>query len=270
MPICTLHLLTLNVPLSDFLTTLRATSPQPLVTSRVIRWVIRPTSLTVDPLLTQKPLWDLLLIYASAAGLPSSLHSSTSAIFTIQAGVPSSLVSKFPQTNAKLLHPDPNEVPKLTGALDHPRIAESAQSLELTDELRGWFSEWDPPSSNRSRGAVSMLNLLAFHPSKHSEYLKYGKAFAESIGSRRGGNAKIVGRVVGGDKGTTPEEGGWDEVALAHYPSAWHFADMAASTDYQEVNKKFRVGSLRDTCILMTSEIEVERMEGGGHGKAKL
>jgi len=45
----------------------------------------------------------------------------------------------------------------------------------------------------------------------HGEYLKYGKAFGESIGRRRGGVAKVVGRVVGG------EEGGWDEVALGEF-----------------------------------------------------
>ena len=96
-----------------------------------------------------------------------------------------------------------------------------------------------------------MLNLLAFAEGKKADYLQYGKAFAESIGSRRGGNAKIVGNVIG-------KKDGWDEMALAHYPSILHFADMLASEDYQEVNHKYRVGSLRDTCILCTSELSEE------------
>lgn len=81
-----------------------------------------------------------------------------------------------------------------------------------------------------------MLNLLAFWPGKaaHESYLQYGKAFGESIGKRRGGKAKIVGKVVvaaagqgtsqkkrqeeKGEKGNH-QDGWWDEVALAHYPS---------------------------------------------------
>lgn len=81
-----------------------------------------------------------------------------------------------------------------------------------------------------------MLNLLAFWPGKeaHESYLQYGKAFGESIGKRRGGKAKIVGKVVvaaAGGQGTSQkrqeregekgdhQDGWWDEVALAHYPS---------------------------------------------------
>jgi len=48
-------------------------------------------------------------------------------------------------------------------------------------------------------------------------------------------------------------------IALAHYPSLDHFADMIASEDYQDVNKRYRIPSLRDTCILCTSELEIER-----------
>ncbi len=105
-----------------------------------------------------------------------------------------------------------------------------------------------------------MLNLLAFKPGLKSEYLKYGAEFAKSVGSRRGGNAKIVGSVI---RDGTADGEGWDEVALAHYPSIWHFADMLASEDYQAVNKRHRVGSLRDTFILCTSELGLEPDQGG-------
>lgn len=129
-----------------------------------------------------------------------------------------------------------------------------------------------------------------------AEYLKYGAAFASSIGSAHGGNAKIVGNVthvnsvpvspppsssssstMGGSGSTATalgkdgqvEEGKWDEIALAHYPSILHFRDMLQSEKYQEVNQRHRVPSLRDTCILMTSEIAVEEMMKAGGG-AKL
>ena len=43
-----------------------------------------------------------------------------------------------------------------------------------------------------------MLNVLAFKPGKKGQYLKYGKAFSESVGSRRGGVAKLVGKILPG------------------------------------------------------------------------
>ena len=109
-----------------------------------------------------------------------------------------------------------------------------------------------------------MLNLLSFKPGKKADYLRYGGEFAKSIGSRRGGNAKIVGSVIHDDEEGGGEQGGegWDEIALAHYPSILHFADMLASADYQEVNERYRVGSLRDTFILCTSELGLDEVPG--------
>lgn len=92
-------------------------------------------------------------------------------------------------------------------------------------------------------------------------YLKYGAAFAKTIGAKRGGNAKIVGTVVDVEGAEKKKE--WDEVALAHYPSLQHFADMLASEDYQEVNLKYRVPALRDTFILCTSELGLPWPEQG-------
>jgi hypothetical protein len=112
-----------------------------------------------------------------------------------------------------------------------------------------------------------MLNLLAFAPGKKEQYLQYGAAFGERVGKRHGGNAKIVGTVVGGQgKGE-----GWDEVAIAHYPSLRHFEAMLGSRDYQEVNQRFRLGSLRDTCILCTMEVGLDgELAGGRGGGARL
>jgi len=114
-----------------------------------------------------------------------------------------------------------------------------------------------------------MLNLLAFKPGLKEEYLKYGAEFAKSIGKRRGGVAKLVGSVVHGGDG--PESGdGWDEIALAHYPSIYHFADMLASEDYQVVNHKYRAGSLKDTFILCTTEVELHNWGLWTGGASKL
>lgn len=67
----------------------------------------------------------------------------------------------------------------------------------------------------------------------------------------------------------------WDECVLAHYPSLKHFCDMACDPEYQEGNYKWRLPALRDTCILMTTEMDLEwsiegsekvKPEKTGHG----
>jgi hypothetical protein len=140
---------------------------------------------------------------------------------------------------------------------DARKTTESSQSLELSDELNKWIETFVNSDAKEGKGAVSMF---------------------KTIGSRHGGNAKIVGNAthVNGTPiaKSSGEVGGgkddWDEIALAHYPSILHFRDMLASEDYQEVNKRHRVPSLRDTCILMTSEIVVGEVMREGKGGAKL
>lgn len=253
MPVCTLHLLSLNVPLQQFLEALGKSSVKPLVTARVVRWIILPTTISVEPLLAKDARWDVLLLSPAPDGLPDELRSMVRTDWSVKAGIPSRLLSSFPSKNERLLHPRPGDVPPLTGSLEDPRTADTAQSLELTTELQDWMGTF---GRQEGRGAVSMLNLLAFKEGMKEEYLKYGRAFAESIGSRRGGDAKIVGSVI--DVSSSPRGvKEWDEIAIAHYPSIYHFADMLASQDYQEVNHRHRVPSLKDTFILCTTELDL-------------
>lgn len=260
MPLATAHLIALapQVTPATFLKELRHASIEPLVASRVVRWIIKPEKLSATRLLSVK--WDILLILPASTKLPESLRDERwiSHHWLISAGVPSSLVNGFRDRNQRLLHPQPGDVPALTGALNRPKMASSAQGLELSDELLTWSKN----SNIGDLGAVSMLNLLSFFPTKeaHDSYLVYGKAFAQSIGSRRGGNAKIVGKVVR-DISAGEDKYGWDEIALAHYPSINHFVDMLASEDYQKVNHESRLPALRDTCILCTSELHPDLTE---------
>lgn len=60
------------------------------------------------------------------------------------------------------------------------------------------------------------------------------------------------------------KEGWWDEVALAHHSTLARFVDMIGGAEYQRV-KKGRVGSLRDTGILMCGELAPEL--GGEPGR---
>lgn len=206
MPVCTIHLLSLAVPISQFLKSLQESDAKPLTTARVVRWIVKPTRFSKDALLNTPQQWEILLILPEAtASLPPALNKLVKHSWSIQAGIPSKLVSSLEATNRNLLYPKPEDVLPLTGALSRPRIADSSQGLELSNELRRWIED-----GQRPKGPVSMLNLLAFQPGKKEEYLKYGKAFAESIGSSRGGVAKIVGKIVPQSCSDGSDE--WEEV----------------------------------------------------------
>lgn len=281
MPLCTVHILALHPttpnPLLTFLSALKSSNASPLVVSRVIRWIILPSQISTENLLARNIKWDLFLIFPDTSPLPLDLEKLVQHHWTITAGVPSRLIQDFAAKNKKILHPEPSSVPKISPPESKKtETTDSSQNLELSKGLEQWIQTFTTSNSRESGRAVSMFNLLAFNPGMKAEYLKYGKAFAETIGSRHGGNAKIVGNVVKAPSTSASEvvdasSDGWDEIALAHYPSILHFRAMLQSADYQEVNHKHRVGSLRDTCILMTSEVGVEDMMGDvGGGGAKL
>lgn len=206
MPVYTIYLLSLNKPLDTVISTLRKLSLKPLVTAKVVCWIITPSRLSEKHLVHPLQPWDILLILPGPLGsLPVELKPLIKDIWSIQAGIPAKLVASFESTNDRLLHPSAREVPPLTGALIHPKVVHSSQALELGDELWQWISSGKGP-----KGAVSMLNLLAFEPCKKDAYLTYGKAFAKFIGSSRGGLAKIVGKVIPGSCSDECDE--WEEV----------------------------------------------------------
>jgi hypothetical protein len=61
------------------------------------------------------------------------------------------------------------------------------------------------------------------------------------------------------------------EIALAHYPSLRDFAATLGSIDYQEVNKRYRIVGLRETCVLCTVEItDDDELAGNNTAEAKL
>jgi len=206
MPLCALHLLSLNVSIRQFLAGLSSTSLKPLTIARVIRWIILPTTTSTDKLLAQNIHWDLLLILPNTDTLPPHLQKLVAQQWSIQAGVPSRLLHDFATKNKRMLHPHPGDVPSLTGSLNNPRISSSSQSLALSPALQTWIRSFS--TTEAGSGAVSMLNLLSIFPEKKDSYMKYGAEFARSIGSRRGGNAKIVGSVIHGEKGQKMQRDG--------------------------------------------------------------
>jgi hypothetical protein len=184
MPLCTIHLLALHTttpnPLSTFLSTLKSYNVSPLVVSHVIRWIILPSHLSTEHLLARNISWDLFLVLPNTSPLPFNLEKLIQHHWSITAGVPSRLIQDFGQKNQKLLHPDAAAIPILSNAPS--KITSSSQNLELSDGLEAWITDYTRKESRESQGAVSMFNLLAFNPGMKSEYLKYGAAFAKSIG----------------------------------------------------------------------------------------
>lgn len=193
MPLCTLHLLSLTptTTIPSFLSSLRSASLTPIIQSKVIRWIILPKSLSTVPLLAHNTHWDLLILFPGTSSLPSSISSKIAAQWHVTVGIPSRLLKEFATKNNHLLNPAPGSV-KAAETPDQTE-ASSTQNLELTPELALWIDSLPPAQRNHP---ISMLNLLSFIPGKKEEYLKYGAAFAKSIGSRHGGEAKIVGNVV--------------------------------------------------------------------------
>lgn len=53
----------------------------------------------------------------------------------------------------------------------------------------------------------------------------------------------------------------WDEIALASYHSIRHFAAMAASEEYQSINRDYRLPSIDDTTIICTQEVDLNRLQ---------
>ncbi|TPX19443.1 hypothetical protein DIZ76_017233 [Coccidioides immitis] len=261
MPLLTLHLLRLqpNTDVKDFVHSVRSSPDvEVVVASRPRRYVIRPEIIDVHHLTNQQ--WDLMLLLRSAGnGIPPALRSAVSAEYSVNAGIPSKLLKTYPQLDAKLKR-EALSAP-LTGSLEKARNRSSSQSLELSADLLAFMDELvkehDKP--------VTMLNLLHFHPNGKPDYFKYGQGFI-SVAGKRGGNAKIVGNVVKPPSGQTdsrgeadrPENEWWNEISIVHYPSIRHFCDMLAGEDYQEINSKHRLGALRDTILLCTTEIDVE------------
>ncbi|KAE8186034.1 hypothetical protein CF328_g7361 [Tilletia controversa] len=203
-------------------------------------------------------------------------HASTLASSTRPSGTSSSSHERsMPNSCSTLSHSDElasRPAPALSSLLDQlPASLRSgvdgkprdSQHLEVSDDLLRFADELERKEEFRHRPVV-MLNLLQFQEGKHESYKQYGKGFV-TIGSRHGGVAKLVGLVVAppaafasdsrGDK-ARPSHEWWNEAAYAFYPSIRHFVDMAANSDYQEINQRFRLPSLRDTTIICTTELD--------------
>lgn len=174
MPLLTLHLLRLTptktVP--AFIQDLHSTPNTTLILASEPRHlVIKPTQLDVSPLTGTK--WDLLLLlHSPSSALPDHLQSSVTSEYKLTVGVPSKLVSRYPDHNARLIADAPNV--KLTGALAKAQemVKDDGQNLELSPELLSFMEELTKTYGDRP---VTMLNLLQFNEGGKPSYYKYGQ-----------------------------------------------------------------------------------------------
>ncbi|KAI1871085.1 hypothetical protein JX265_006125 [Neoarthrinium moseri] len=267
MVVCNLHIVSLKQSISvpAFLAGLRKHDVKPIVQAQVLRWMILPTQLSAGYLLSRNIQWHLLLGLNASDSIPSSLQQHVEAAWTASCGVSARVLSDYAKHNAALLNPSPGSVKP--AQLPAVSDTSNSQNLEFSPELENWIAKLAPPLRNHP---VSMLNLLAFNEGKKDQYIKYGTEFSSRVGARHGGNVKIAARVVGGEDQQAQHDG-WDEVAFVHYPTVKHFAAMSASPEYQEVNRKYRLGALKDTFILCVAEIDDDGQLMGGRGiKGKL
>ncbi|KAJ6160924.1 hypothetical protein N7470_004320 [Penicillium chermesinum] len=248
MPVLTLHLLALhpNTDAQVFLSKLKQ-SPHTkvIVASQPRHVVIHPTILDNSPLATQK--WDLMVLLqnsdpATKDPIPASLRTSIQNSYDITTGIPSKLLSSYPTRDATLKRETAST--PLTGALDKllkNGSKDSSQNLEVSPQLLQFMTEL----SKSHTGPVTMLNLLHFQqPDGKKSYYQYGQAFMPKDDSR-------------GSRERAPQDW-WNEISIVHYPSIRHFCDMLAGEDYQAINEKYRLGALRDTFLLCTTEFEAE------------
>ena len=106
-----------------------------------------------------------------------------------------------------------------------------------------------------------MFNLLSYQPDQRENYFKYVAAFNESVGSKYGGEALFLGLGVEDwscrAEETGEDEGNWEDTALIHYPSIWHFAKMLDDDAYIDADRRYKKGVLRDNPILCCTEVKL-------------
>jgi hypothetical protein len=250
MVVCHLHVVSLkpDVSVAGFLRNLGQNGVKPVFQARVLRWMILPTRMSAGHLLSRNTHWDLLLALKADAAIPAASRADIAAIWTASCGVSAQALSGYADLNATLFSQPRDPVKLELGDVSKPSDVDSSQNLQLSTEWVQWITAL--PGSARGH-PVSMLNLLAFNPGKKDQYKQYGTEFSKRVGSRHGGHVKLVGRVVE----SQAKADGWDEIAWVHYPTITHFAAMSASKDYQDVNKQYRLGALKDTFILCCQEI---------------
>ncbi|PWN34492.1 uncharacterized protein FA14DRAFT_30952 [Meira miltonrushii] len=290
MPLCTLHLVQLYRQSEEepifaarrrFLHKLLSKSNGNDLNDRLLsacvvrRSVIMATR--IDHVRLNKTAWDLVLVMKGskdekadqAQPLTLENHPLTKADianeYTLPIGVPTRLAegykSRTEQLNAEAKRSEHLSIESLErkparSVEQYP--PKTSQNLEHSEDLAQLIEDLNKLGTSDGladgRGPVQQLNFLAFNRSKEDKerYYQYGKGFTQAA-KPFGGEPKILAKVVNAE-----EQQKWQEVSLVNYYSLSHFAGMAASEEYQEINRKYRLPSLDDTTIFCTQEVDLD------------
>lgn len=273
---CSIHLLCLqqDVSKADLLRHLNDPSagrPSYLIKATAHGWVHRPhLSPHKELLLAHR--WNFFLLTKSAS-LPGTVGEIVSAHVSIQVSIPreqydqlESQVNTIPKPNLQT-PPLPKEWPEKGGI---PTLAISKPTneplkvgeLNLDPSMTEFLSNSLP---NDVRNApVGLFNLFMYPDGDSSVHEHYMEGFRRDFGDAAGVAMKFMGPVrpdiiydsSSAAKSEEKSRTGWQDANLVQYDTIWHYAYMLSTTTYAELNKE-KISGLRDTCILLTSEMEL-------------
>lgn len=249
---CTFYLLSINGSASDFKASLSTIPNKPLYVGKVHRWVVPLKIYSLGPQ-GQAP-WDVFLFFSGSIELPEQTKALLKAEWRLEAEAPSPMLDAVPTTNQRLSHLKPEDIPPLTGGWEHvPKVdLDRHQEMAYSPELQEWVRSF---GAQEGKNAVSMFNLLSYHEGKREVFMQYVAAFGATLGKAVGSEALIIGGVK--RCSSTPYgEKQWEDAALVHYPSIYHFAELVASDEYQKLDAEYKVGTIKDTGILCLTELE--------------
>lgn len=300
MPLCTLHLVQLHhqgqsdsafAARRRFLHRILSSTTSDLSERLLVACVVRRPVIVatrIDHVHLNKTPWDLVLVFAGAPSGTAATSSSQSlslashpitrsdvaAEYVVAVGIPSRIMNSYADRTRQLNKEaseterlsveDLQQSPARTVARYQPKTSQNLEMspalVELVEELQQLGTQ---DGLADGRGPVQQLNLLSFKTDKADKdrYYEYGKGFGQAA-AKFGGEPKIMASVVKAEEDArgAQKDKWWDEVSLVNYHSLSHFAGMAASEQYQHINRSYRLPSLDDTTIICTQEVDLESL----------
>lgn len=260
-------------------------SERPLFVGKCQHWIHAP-QLSAESLLgtgSEVKSWGYVLVHKSkdpnVRGIPDAVRSLCKDTWSITAEGDDNLLANFHEAQRDRRAAPVPSLPEGWNPVDHSGLdaaiapPDLEASLALSAHPLGSRTDGEQAPvilkdfvrnfGKQHTSAVCMLNLLSYMPDQRPRYLEYRAAFAASVGSRYGGKAMFASAGVynwsskAADM-SDPTKGGWEDAALVHYPSIWHFGKMLDDPDYADADRRFKQGALRDNPILCCTEVYVE------------
>ena len=100
-----------------------------------------------------------------------------------------------------------------------------------------------------------MSNLPTYHDGRREVCLGYVEALGAAVGKAVGSELKVFGQLISSPT-TLNVYRGWEDAAMVHYPSIYHFGNLLGNNDYHELDANTRLAVIiKDTCILCSTEL---------------